>query len=166
MPVIGTPRIFHKKFKFIVEVDGFASQQIAFQSVSELSMEAAKVEHFEGGVIIPDKTPGRVTFTDVTMERGATSDADLFNWFIEVANAAANTGLLENRFKRDVDIVQLGRSGASLVRWRLFSAWPMKYVAGDWDNTADENVIESVTLTYDFFERIATAGQILQLATP
>jgi len=25
-------------------------------------------------------------------------------------------------------------------------------VAGDWDNEADENVIESLTLTYDFFE--------------
>jgi hypothetical protein len=29
----------------------------------------------------------------------------------------------------------------------------VKFVAGDWDNEADENVIESVTLTYDVFER-------------
>jgi hypothetical protein len=28
------------------------------------------------------------------------------------------------------------------------------FVAGDWDNEADENVIESVTLTYDFFELV------------
>ena len=25
-------------------------------------------------------------------------------------------------------------------------------VAGEWDNESDENVIESVTITYDFFE--------------
>jgi hypothetical protein len=30
----------------------------------------------------------------------------------------------------------------------------VKFVAGDWDNEADENVIESVTLTYDFFELV------------
>ncbi len=27
-------------------------------------------------------------------------------------------------------------------------------VAGEWDNESDENVIESVTLTYDFFELV------------
>ena len=35
-----------------------------------------------------------------------------------------------------------------------FGGWPVKFVAGDWDNEADESVIESVTLTYDFFELI------------
>jgi cytochrome c oxidase assembly protein Cox11 len=34
----------------------------------------------------------------------------------------------------------------------LSRAWPVTFVAGDWDNEADENVIESITLTYDFFE--------------
>jgi hypothetical protein len=29
-----------------------------------------------------------------------------------------------------------------------------KFVAGEWDNESDENVIESVTLTYDFFELV------------
>ena len=28
------------------------------------------------------------------------------------------------------------------------------FVAGEWDNESDENVIEQVTLTYDFFELI------------
>jgi hypothetical protein len=28
----------------------------------------------------------------------------------------------------------------------------VKFVAGEWDNESDENIIESVTLTYDFFE--------------
>jgi len=30
----------------------------------------------------------------------------------------------------------------------------VKFVAGDWDNESDENVIESVTLTNDFFEMV------------
>jgi phage tail-like protein len=150
MPVIGTPRSFHKKFKFIVEIDGVASA--GFQKCSELSVEVANVQYSEGGALIPNKSPGRLTFADVTLERGATDDADLFDWMQEVADASANAGLNEPDFKRNLDIVQQDRDGSELRRWRLNGAWPVKFVAGDWDNEADENVIESVTLTYDFFE--------------
>jgi hypothetical protein len=50
--------------------------------------------------------------------------------------------------------VQQDRDGTTLRRWSLSRAWPVKCVAGEWDNESDENVIESVTLTFDFFELI------------
>ena len=149
MPVLGTPRSFHKRFKFVVEIDGFTSA--GFQKASELSVEVANVEYHEGGALIPFKSPGRVKFSDVTLERGATKDQDLFDWFSEVADAAANAGLVEPAYKRTASIVQQDRDGSTLRRWNLFGAWPVKFVAGAWDNESDENVIETVTLTYDFF---------------
>ncbi len=152
MPVIGTPRTFHKKFKFVVEIDSVASA--GFQKCSELSVEVANVQYSEGGALIPNKSPGRLTFADVTLERGATEDQDLFDWLAQVADASANAGLNEPEFKRNLDIVQQDRDGSELRRWRLNNAWPVKFVAGDWDNEADENVIESVTLTYDYFELV------------
>lgn len=150
MAVIGTPRSFHKRFKFLVEVDQFASA--GFQKCSELSVEVANIEYHEGGALIPNKSPGRLKFADVTLERGATQDQDLFDWLTQVADASANTGLNEPEFKRNLDIVQQDRDGSTLRRWSLTGAWPVKFVAGAWDNEADENVIESVTLTYDFFQ--------------
>ncbi len=54
----------------------------------------------------------------------------------------------------NLDVVQQERDGTTLRRWSLSRAWPVKFVAGDWDNEADENVIESVTLSYDFFELV------------
>ena len=149
MPILGTPRVFHKKFKFLVEADEL--QSAGFQKCSELSVEVASVDYYEGGALIPNKSPGRLKFADVTLERGATKDHDLFDWFEQVADAAANAGLNEPRFKRNVDIVQQDRDGSTLRRWSLAGAWPVKFVAGAWDNESDENVIESVTLTYDFF---------------
>jgi len=149
MPIIGTPRTFHKKFKFVVEIDQF--QSAGFQKCSELSVEVANIEYHEGGSLIPSKSPGRLKFADVTLQRGATKDQDLFDWMSEVADAAANAGLVEPKFKRNVDLVQQDRDGSTLRRWSLSGAWPIKFVAGAWDNEADENVIESVTLTYDFF---------------
>src|SRR6266568_9077644 len=148
MPIIGNPRSFAKKFKFIIEVDLFGSS--GFQKCSELSVEAANVQYFEGGSLIPNKSPGRLTFSDVTLERGATQDHDLFDWFQDVAIASSGQGLVDPFYKRSADIVQQDRDETELRRWSLTRAWPTKFVAGEWDNEADENVIESVTLTYDW----------------
>ena len=152
MAIFGTPRSFHKKFKFIVEIDNV--QSAAFQKCSELSAEIAKIEYSEGGTLLPDKSPGRITVEDITLERGATADNDLWFWFKQVADMVKNAGAVEPGFKRTMDIVQLDRDGSELRRWTVEGAWPTKFVAGDWDNEADENVIESVTLAYDFFELI------------
>lgn len=150
--ITGTPRSFHKKFKFIVEIDGVESA--GFQKCSELSVEVAKVEYSEGGAVIPDKSPGRLTYSDITLERGATSDYDLWSWFVEVLDATAMVGSVEPIYKRNLDVVQLDRDGSELRRWRVVGAWPTKFKAGDWDNEADEVVIEVLTLSIDYFSLV------------
>lgn len=151
MAVVGNPRSYHKKFKFLVEVDDLGSS--GWASCSELSVEAAKVEYWEGGTVIPNKSPGRLTYSDVDLVRGATQDEDLFEWFQDVATASSGLGLVDDQYKRGVDIVQQDRDGATLRRWGLANGWPTKFVAGEWDNDSDENVMESLTITYDFFDR-------------
>jgi phage tail-like protein len=150
MPVIGTPKSFAQKFAFNVELDGLVAA--SFASCSELSVEAAKVEHWEGGRLIPYKSPGRLTFADITLERGMTRDRALYDWMVSVADAASGLGLPTPLFKRNLDIVSLDRDGSTLRRWSLYNAWPTKFVAGAWDNASDDVVIESVVLTYDSFE--------------
>lgn len=155
--VFGKPRSFHKKFKFRVSIDGF-DDDTAFQKCSELSSEIAKVEYREGGTLIPDKSPGLVTYSDVTLERGATRTQLLYDWWQEVAKMSANSGLVDPEYKRNVDIIQQDRDGTTLRRWTLYGAWPIKFVAGEWDNDADENNIAMVTLTYDRFELFNSEG--------
>jgi phage tail-like protein len=151
MPVFGTPRTFAKKFKFIVEIDGLG--YAGFQDCSELSAELATVEQWEGGGLIAlAKDPGRLTFPDITLTQGATQDLELFDWFKECADAAANGGLIDPFYRRTADIVQLDRDNAELMRWRVQSCWVKKFIAGSWDNNADENVVRSITLVQDFFD--------------
>ena len=150
MTVFGNPRSFHKKFAFLAEFDDVG--HAGFNKCSELSVEIAKVEYFEGGSLIPNKSPGRLTFPDITLERGATQDQDLFDWFSDVAITSSGLGLTDPNYKRNGDIVQQDRDGTTLRRWSIAQAWPIKFVAGEWDNDADENVIESLTLAYDYFE--------------
>ncbi len=83
---------------------------------------------------------------------GATRDHDLFDWFQDVAITSSGLGLPDVAYKRNLDVVQQDRDGVTLRRWTLVRAWPVKLFAGEWDNESDENVIESVTLTFDFFE--------------
>jgi len=147
----GQPRTFHKKFKFLFEIDRFSF--FGFQKCSELSAEIAKIEYFEGGALIPNKDLGRITVADITIERAATADGDLWNWFKQCANMVSQTGLVSPQYKRDGDLVQQDRDGSELRRWTTTNLAPTKFVAGDWDNEADENVIEKATLMLDTFDK-------------
>ena len=152
MAIIGNPRSFHKRWKYVVQIDSVA--HAGFQKCSELSVECANVLYYEGGALTPNKSPGRLTFADITLERGATQDRDLFDWFQDVAITSSGLGLVDVDYKRNLDIVQQDRDGKTLHRWTISRAWPVKFVAGEWDNESDETVIESVTLTYDYFELV------------
>lgn len=149
----GEQRSYHKKFKFIVEIDGFVFA--GFQKCSALEAMIAVIEQWEGGSIIPVKEPGRITVSNITLERGATKDLDAYNWFRQAADMVANTGLVDPEYKRNFDIVQQDRDGSELRRWTQTNGWPCKFVAGEWDNDADENVIEQLELCFDTFELVA-----------
>ena len=147
MTIFGNPsRLYYKKFAFTVEILGV--EFAGFQSCSEIAVEVAKVEHSEGGALIPTKQPGRVTVPDVTLSRGATDDLDLWAWMQQVV--VQDSILVDPEFKRSIDVVQRRRNGSELRRWTLVNAWPVRFKAGDWDNEADENTIEEVVLAYDY----------------
>jgi phage tail-like protein len=152
--VIGTPRVWRSKWKFVVEIDGVA--YAGFEKCDGLEAEVAVSEHYEGGAMIPDKSPQRVKFSDLTLERGACQDQDLYDWFVEVAKAAAGTGLVDPEFKRNLDIVQQERDGSEIERYRVFNAFPRKFnpASGGWDNNSDDNRVEQVVLAYDYWERV------------
>lgn len=152
MAVTGKPRSYYKRFKFLVEIDGVT--YAGFRTCSELSGELAKVEQWEGGALTADTSPGRLTFTDITLERGATQDTELKEWWEQTVKASSNSGLVEPNYKRNADIVQQDRDNSTLRRWRLTDAWPTKFIYGDWDNEADENVVESITLTFKYCDEV------------
>jgi phage tail-like protein len=152
--VDGQSIIFHTRHSFIVEIQGI--ERATFSTCSELSKEIEPIEWREGGRLIPYKQAGLVSYPDVTLERGSTKDTDLYAWSEECGNAASQAGLVAPDYKRTVDIVQLRRDRSEKVRHRLHNAFVANYVHGDWDNDANEMNVESVTLAFDYAERIDT----------
>ena len=61
-------------------------------------------------------------------------------------------GTVFSRLDSNLDIVQEDRDGSTMQRRSLYGAWPVKLVAGAWDASSDEALIESVTLTFDYWE--------------
>jgi len=153
MPVVGAPRVFEDRFKYRVEIDGVA--HAGFNKCSALEAEIDKIEYREGGRLTPQKSPGLVNISDITLERGAvSSDSDLYDWFTQVVDLVANTGQIEDTFRRNFDIVVLDRDNNPIKRWRCTDAWPTKFTAGDWDNDASEHNIEMVVVTMNSFRRV------------
>lgn len=152
--VIGTPRVWRAKWKFLVEIDSIA--YAGFMKCDGLGVDIAVTEHYEGGAMIPDKTAHKVKFADLTLERGSCQDQQLYEWFMQAANAAAGTGLADPAYKRNLDIVQQDRDGAELGRIRVYNAFPRHFdpSLGGWDNNTDENLVEQLILAYDRWERV------------
>lgn len=156
MAIVGNPRKFHHKYKFLVEIDGFDNGRAAFRKAGPLNVKVETVKYKEGGALIPDKSPGSVEFADLTLERGVCKDFDIYNWMKEVVDLSSGPELLGEpveKIKRGVSIVQQDRDGNELRRWDITNAFPIEFEAGDWDNDANEVVIEKCVLTYDFFDK-------------
>ena len=156
MAIIGAPRSFHDRHKFILEIPGF--DYTGFEKCSELKATVALRKHYEGGGSLPHKGPGRFDMDNVTLERGATNNLDMYRWFVQVAQLASGTGQVSPHFKRDISVVQLSRSGVALLRWHVYGVFPVEFVAGEWDNSSDEVVISKLVLAADYFEPQLSPG--------
>ncbi|MCH8826994.1 MAG: DUF1501 domain-containing protein [Chloroflexi bacterium] len=55
MAILGIQRNYYKKFSFVIEIAGVA--HAGFVTCSPIQIQVAKIEHREGGALIPNKPP-------------------------------------------------------------------------------------------------------------
>lgn len=152
IPATTTATPVHQRFRFVVSVQRLTFAK--FRSCSELSAEVEKITVRHGGSPLPFKMPGDVTTTDVTLEYGVTDDGSLFAWFAQVASVGGGAiGGSSQPFRRMVSIAQRDHDDVTVSRWALVNAFPVKFVAGEWDNESNDFTIGAVTLTYDYFSQ-------------
>ncbi len=156
MPPQGRLRSFDLKYNFEVNIENVGEG--AFATCSEPVVAVGEALLWQGGSIIAIKEPTRLTFTDVTLERGMSNDLDLWNWLRLTGNAASNRGTAPLGYKRTAIIYQKRRDGFILEMITLYNAWPKEYSAGDWNNDADEFRMERIVLAYDWFDRLRLGG--------
>lgn len=148
------------RFKFLVDIGTFTSA--AFQSATGLKYNIAKIEYWEGGALAAFKEPGRVTFDDLVLERGVSYDTDFYDWIVNVVDilkyAPGGGGLRTPIYKEDLLVQQLERDNEIEIEYDVRDSFPIEWSPGDFDNTADEISMDSVTLTYHHFTRLDLGG--------
>lgn len=117
----------------------------------ELPLEVANAQPLEGGLLIPNKSPGRRTLSYVTLERNSTQTRGVFDRCRDVTAKTSGLGLTAVDPK-----VQPRHPAAGPWRYHTAHLVPVplmavKLVAHNWDSEADMNAIESVALAR--FER-------------
>lgn len=150
---------FFKERLGIVSRAGFSEVTLPKANVGEIAYR----ENIDAARSI--KVPGLVKYDPITLSRGVTSSRDLYDWYrlvndeltlLSVANELTRdvrfSPTQSDNFRKDVIIEVLDREGEPIKAWYLFNAWPTVYVPGnDLNATSEEKLVESLTLTYEFF---------------
>jgi phage tail-like protein len=149
-------------FKFLVEIPKLSGAVFGFQKVSGLSLDVGILEVTEiSNPVTVTKLPDRISFSDLTLERGAspsTGYADLWSWF-KLVEAALNDGYPAD-FRMQVNIktapkgILLDSQDPSVREWHVYNAFPKTVKFGEFDATSSAVLIESLTLANEGYRLI------------
>ena len=145
----------YKNFKFRVKWDG---QYVAGVSkISGLKRTIEVVKHRAGGDPSTDrKSPARVTFEAITLERGLTHDMAFHDWAGLVWNFGSGLGSevsLAN-FRKDIYLEFYNEAGQLAIAYKIYRCWVSEYQAlPDLDANANAIAIEHIKLENEGWER-------------
>jgi phage tail-like protein len=102
----------------------------------------------KGGKVSVQKTPGNVKWLDVTLKRGLSSDASLWEWHKQVED-----GDITNA-RKDFSIIMFDQNGSPVAQWDFTKGWPSRIEAAlAQSSSASSTVVESITLVHEGMSR-------------
>jgi phage tail-like protein len=138
-------------FRFGLEIEGKLSGY--FTNVSGIGSETEVVDHkvvnSETGETIIQKIPGRLTWTEVTLKRGVTSNLEIWDWRNMVVQ-----GDIEGA-RTNCSIIAYSQSNEPLARWEFINAWPSKVIGPEMDSASQEYMVEEITIVHEGMERVS-----------
>lgn len=126
-------------FNFLVEIDGVAVA--GFTECTGLSSEVAVIEYREGGDLASRKLPGLRKFTNITLKRGLTANADLWQWHKAVANGTPS--------RRNGRIVLLDGERQPVAAFQFVNGWVTKWTGPSLNASGSEVAIESIEIAHE-----------------
>lgn len=133
---------------FSLEIEGALSG--LFLEVSGIGSESEVVEHKiigENNETIIQKIPGRLTWGDVTLKRGVTSNMDMWQWRQLVVDGKVRDA------RKNCSIIAYDQEAAELARWNFENAWPSKIDGPAPKSDSSDIMIEELTIVHEGMER-------------
>jgi len=119
MPTTAARRDPYQSFHFFVEIEGINCA--GFTECSGLEITTETFEYKEGGLnTYTHQLPVRTSFGAITLKRGLTDTAELWDWYLNVVR-----GRVE---RKNLSIVQYSSQREEIKRWDLKGAYPVKWV--------------------------------------
>src|SRR2546428_11242069 len=145
----------YKNFKFRVKWDGRYVAGIS--KVSALKRTSEVVEHREGGdASTSRKSPGRVKYDAITLERGVTHDTEFEKWANKVWNFGSGLGaeVSLKDFRKDIIIEVYNEAGQLAIAYNVYRCWVSEYQAApDLDANATAVAIQHIKLENEGWAR-------------
>ena len=132
----------YKAFNFLVEIDGIA--HAVFSEVTGLESETAVIEYRAGGENVVRKLPGLTKFGNITLKRGITQDAELWNWRKSIVDGDID--------RRNGSIVLLDDKRSPVVRWNFHDGWICKWEGPALSAQSNEVAIETMEIAHEGLE--------------
>lgn len=129
------------KFYFMVKI---ADQEVPFQEVSGLDIEAQVIEYRHGNS--PEfsniKMPGIKRSSNVTLKKGVfKGDNSFWDWFNRIK--------LNTIERKTVVISLLDEKGEPAMTWTLKNAWPTRITGTDMKSDGNEVAVETLELSHE-----------------
>lgn len=128
--------------RFLVEI---GNEVVAnFQDCSGLTVEYEVQEVIEGGnneFVL--KLPGRRKFTNITLKRGVTANAQFLTWRPKIEGGKIKVE------KKNLSILLFNQAGETVKTWNVVQAYPVKWTGPDLKATSMEVAIESLELAHE-----------------
>jgi len=129
-----------RAYNFLVEIDGIT--RAGFRECSGLDTSQDPIDYREGGEAIHvRKLPGLVKYSNISLKRGITDDAELWEW-----RKKAMDGKVE---RKNGSIILLDDTGAEKLRWNFVEGWPSKWTGPTFNATGNEVAIEALEIAHE-----------------
>jgi phage tail-like protein len=127
-------------FNFQLEIDGIT--KAAFKECLGLDAGSETVEYREGDeTFTRRKLPGLAKYTNITLKRGITDDAQLWAWHQTVIDGKTE--------RKNGSIILLDEAGQEKLRWNIVRAWPSKWNGPSFDATTSVVAFESIEIAHE-----------------
>jgi phage tail-like protein len=134
--------------RYSITIDGFEIG--SFSELGGITTEIVPPDYLAtpaNGVIL-NKLPGKVKPPTIVLKRGLTSSLELSAWHDAALKGQATA-------RKSVSLVAYNAEGSPVARWFLERAWPTKLEISGLKAGASAVLIETVTLTADYVQRVA-----------
>ena len=131
-------------FNFTVQCNGITVA--GFKQVSGLDSSTTSTKYREGGdvTLSQREIPGLTSFSNISLQRGITTEMDLWAWRQDVMNGLIN--------RQNLTITLMDNSRVNKRSWNVKNAWPTKWTGPSFDATSDAIAIETLELAHEGIE--------------